>query len=119
MEGCQIIIDVPQSSCRKIIVLMLGVFHTLINLLGAIAFIIEGADPKTYSRLSIGKMPLCTLWQGKLSRRLCGAVFVLASAYTAGSYQIMKIPRFRYCLIRQRSCTLPFLGARRSRCFMF
>ncbi|KAH3828016.1 hypothetical protein DPMN_129965 [Dreissena polymorpha] len=32
-------------------------------------------------------MPLCTVLRGKLFRRLCGAIFVLTSTYTASSYQ--------------------------------
>ncbi|KAH3817925.1 hypothetical protein DPMN_119496 [Dreissena polymorpha] len=86
-KAAEIIIDVPQSSCLKSIVLMLGCFQTLIHLLGTIGFIIEGIGLKTYLRLFMGKMPLGRLCQGKLFRRLCGAILVLTSAYTASLYQ--------------------------------
>ncbi|KAH3794898.1 hypothetical protein DPMN_148437 [Dreissena polymorpha] len=41
-KAADIIIDEPHNSCLKSIVLMLVCFHTLVNLLGAIGFIIEG-----------------------------------------------------------------------------
>ena len=41
-KAAEIIIDAPQSSHLKGIVLMLGCFHTLMNLLGAIGTLMEG-----------------------------------------------------------------------------
>ncbi|KAH3736113.1 hypothetical protein DPMN_042675 [Dreissena polymorpha] len=45
-KAAKIIIDVPQSSCLKRIVLMLGCFHTPMNLLGAQGFLIKGTGLK-------------------------------------------------------------------------
>ena len=59
-KAAKIIIDAPQNSHLKGVVLMLGCFHTLMNLLGAIGTLIEGPVSKTYLRLSMEKMQLCT-----------------------------------------------------------
>ena len=59
-KAAEIIIDAPQNSHLKGVVLMLGCFHTLMNLLGSIGTLMEGPVPKTYLRLSMEKMQLCT-----------------------------------------------------------
>ncbi|KAG7178151.1 hypothetical protein Hamer_G003931 [Homarus americanus] len=43
-KAAEIIMDAPQSSHLKSIVLMLGCFHTFMNLLGAIGTLMEGTD---------------------------------------------------------------------------
>ena len=60
-KAAEIIIDAPQNSHLTGVVPMLGCFHTLINLLGAIGTLMEGKHTsKTYLRLSMEKMQLCT-----------------------------------------------------------
>ena len=61
-KAAEIIIDAPQRSHLKGIVLMLGCFHTLMNLLGAIGTLMEGTGLKNILETVYGmeKMQLCT-----------------------------------------------------------
>ena len=68
----EIIIDATQSGHLQGIVLMLGCFYALMNLLGAITILMEA-----YLRLSMEKLKLCTPGQEMLSIGLCEAIFLL------------------------------------------
>jgi len=64
-KAAEIIIDAPQSSHLKGIVLMLGCFHTLMNLLGAIGTLMEGTGLKNILETVYGENAVVHMMTGK------------------------------------------------------
>ena len=82
-KAAEIIIDAPQNSHLKGIVLMLGCFHTLMNLLGAIGTLMEGTGLKNILETVYGENAVVYIMTGELFMGLCAAIFLLTSAYIA------------------------------------
>ena len=68
-KAAEIIIDAPQSSHLKGIVLMLGCFHTLMNLLGAIGTLMEGTGLKNIFETVYGENAVVHMMTGKAVQR--------------------------------------------------
>ena len=68
-KAAEIIIDAPQSSHLKGIVLMLGCFHTIMNLLGAIGTLMEGTGLKKILENVCGKNAVVHMMTGKAVQR--------------------------------------------------
>ena len=64
-KAAEIMIDAPQSSYLKDIVLMLGCFHTLMNLLGAIGTLMEGTGLKNILETVYGENAVVHMMTGK------------------------------------------------------
>ena len=65
---------------------MLGCFHTLMNLLGAIGSLMEGTGLKNILETVYGENAVGHMMTGKkLSRGLCMAICLLTSVCTASS----------------------------------
>ena len=68
-KAAEIIIDAPQSSHLKGIVLMLGCFHTLMNLLGAIGTLMEGTGLSNILETVYGGNAVGHMMTGKAVQR--------------------------------------------------
>ena len=68
-KAAEIIIDAPQSSHLKGIVLMLECFHTLMNLLGAIGTLMEGTGLKNILETVYGENAVVHMMTGKAVQR--------------------------------------------------
>ena len=68
-KAAEIIIDAPQSSHLKGIVLMLGCFHTLMNLLGAIGTLMEGTGLSNILQTVYGGNAVGHMMTGKAVQR--------------------------------------------------
>ena len=68
-KASEIIIDAPQNSHLKEIVLLLGCFHTLMNLLGAIGSLMNGTGLKDILQVIYGENPVVHMMTGKAVQR--------------------------------------------------
>ena len=68
-KAAEIIIDVPQNSHLKRIVLLLGCFHTLMNLLGAIGTLMDGTGLKNILETVYGENTIVDMISGKAVQR--------------------------------------------------
>jgi hypothetical protein len=68
-KAAEIIRDAPKSSHLKAIVLMLGCFHTLMNLLGAIGTLMEGTRLKNILETVYGENAVVHMMTGKAVQR--------------------------------------------------
>ena len=108
-KAAEIIIDAPQSSHLKGIVLMLGCFHMLMNLLGAIGTLMEGTGfsnilETVYGGNAVGHMTI-----GKAIQRALRGHLLVDNICTASSLRkwLKTIQRFSHCLIKLRNCIPP------------
>jgi len=65
----KIILDAPKNSHLKDIVLLLGCFHTLMNLLGAIGSLMNGTGLKDILEVIYGENPVLHMMTGKAVQR--------------------------------------------------
>lgn len=68
-KAAEIIMDAPQSSPLKSIVLMLGGFHTFMNLLGAIGTLMEGTGLRNIMEVVYGSNAVQHMMTGKSVQR--------------------------------------------------
>ncbi|KAK3880068.1 hypothetical protein Pcinc_015407 [Petrolisthes cinctipes] len=68
-KAAEIIMDAPQSSPLKSIVLMLGGFHTFMNLLGAIGTLMEGTGLRNIMEVVDGSNAVQNMMTGKSVQR--------------------------------------------------
>lgn len=68
-KASEIILDAPQNSHLKDIVLLLGCFHTLMNLLGAIGSLMNGTGLKDILQVIYGETPVVHMLTGKAVQR--------------------------------------------------
>ena len=86
-KAAEIIIDAPQNSSLKGIVLLLGCFHALMNLLGAIGTLVEGTGLKNILATVYGENAVVHMMSGKRSRGHYAVIFSLTNACIACFYQ--------------------------------
>ena len=67
-KAAELIIDAPQNNLKKI-VLMLGCFHTFMNLLGAIGTLMEGTGLQSILEVVYGANPVVHMMTGKSVQR--------------------------------------------------
>ena len=68
-KAAEIIVDAPQNSDLKRIVLMLGCFHTFMNLLGAIGTLMEGSGIRKILEVVYGSNAVHHIMTGKSVQR--------------------------------------------------
>ena len=68
-KAAEIILDEPQTSQLKNIVLMLGSFHTFMNLLGAIGTLMQGTGLQNILELVYGENAVVHMMTGKSVQR--------------------------------------------------
>ena len=64
-KAAEIIMDAPESSQLKSIVLMLGCFHTFMNLLGAIGTLMDGSGLRNIMEVAYGSNAVQHMMSGK------------------------------------------------------
>lgn len=68
-KACEIVIAAPRNSHLKEIVLRLGCFHTLMNLLGAVGSLMNGTGLQDILQLIYGENPVVHMMTGKAVQR--------------------------------------------------
>ena len=75
-KASELILDSPKDSHIKDIVLMLGSFHLLMNLLGAIGYLMEGSGLKEILETVYGENAITYMMTGKSVQKRLGATFL-------------------------------------------
>ena len=94
---------------------MLGCFHTLMNLLGAIGTLMEGTGLKNILEIVYGEIAVVHMMTGKaVQRALRGNLFVDKCLHSQLITEMAKDdPEIQTLLVKPMNCTPPFLAERR------
>ena len=101
-KATEIIIDAPQNSPLKEIVLLLGCFHTFMNLLGAIGALKQGTGLSKILEAAYGKHTVVHIMTGKSVQRSFSGHLLVDKCIN------MRVPSSHHQWISPRICTLSF-----------